>query len=266
MAGKQFFIMVLNNHDQARIREYLLGRLSDEEQEKIEERLMVDDDLFEELEISKGELIEEYSAGELSQTDHESFERNYLASPEGRQRYTFSRALDCLNQRQQRHPAPAPRPVTLFEQLRAFFNWRRWPVAVRSAAFVGSAALLLTVATWQFLRPPVFVSVGLTSNVANRSPGARQYHPITLTPDTDEVRFSLQLPQSATPRTAYLVELDNQTDITTFTPLTQAQNSVLVTIPTNKLSPGIYALSLKVQLPDGTSQREPWEYYFEITK
>ena len=66
--------MALNNNDQARIREYLLGRLSDEEQEKIEEQLMVNDDLFEELEISKCELIEEYSAGELSQTDRESLE------------------------------------------------------------------------------------------------------------------------------------------------------------------------------------------------
>ena len=79
--------MALNNHDQARIREYLLGRLSDEEEEKIEERLMVDDDLFEELEISKGELIEEYSAGELNQTDRKSFEDGYLASPEGRKRW-----------------------------------------------------------------------------------------------------------------------------------------------------------------------------------
>jgi len=91
--------MALNNHDQARIREYLLGRLSDEEEEKIEERLMVDDDLFEELEISKGELLEEYSAGELSETDRTSLEERYLASPEGRKRYTFSRTLERSRKR-----------------------------------------------------------------------------------------------------------------------------------------------------------------------
>lgn len=254
--------MALNTNDQARIREYLLGRLSDEEQEKIEERLMVDDELFEELEISKDELIEEYSAGELSQAEHEWFERNYLASPEGRQRYTFSRALGCLDQRQQRHIAPAPQPVSFFAQLRAFFNWRRWALAA------ASAAMLLTIATTTFFlrRQPVFVSFDLTSNVANRSPGARQYHRITLTPDIDEVRFTLQLPQSDTPRTAYVVELDNQTDFTTFTPLEQNQNTVLVTIPANKLSPGLYALNLQKRLPDGTLQREPWAYYIEITK
>ena len=42
--------MALSDHDQVQIREYLLGKLTDDEQEKIEERLMVEDDLFEELE------------------------------------------------------------------------------------------------------------------------------------------------------------------------------------------------------------------------
>jgi hypothetical protein len=253
--------MALNNNDQARIREYLLGRLGDEEQEKIEERLMVDDELFEELEISKGELIEEYSAGELSQTERESFESRYLISPEARQRHTFSRALDRLGQHKQPTPLPVPRTISLFDQIRAFFNWQRMAFAA------GSAALVLTVATSLFLRrPPVFVSVDLTSNAANRAPGARQYHPITQNPNIDEVRFTLQVPQSATPRTGYVVELDNQTDTTTFTPLAQNQTSVVVAIPANKLPPGIYALRLQVELPDGTTQREPWEYYFEVTK
>ena len=255
--------MALNNNDQARIREYLLGRLSDEEQEKIEEQLMVNDDLFEELEISKCELIEEYSAGELSQTDRESLEGGYLASPEGRQRYTFDHALDRLNQRKQRQTAPAPVPWRpgFFDQLRAFFNWRRWVLVV------GSAAVLLTAATSFFLRrPPVFVSVDLTSNVANRAPGARQYHPVTVPSNVDEVRFSLHLPQSAPSRTGYVVELDNQTESTTFTPLTKDQTHVLVAIPADKLPPGLYAFRLQATLSDGTTQHEPWEYYIKVTK
>jgi hypothetical protein len=253
--------MALNNNDQARIREYLLGRLSDEEEEKIEERLMVDDEFFEELEISKGEILDEYSAGELSQTDRKSFEEGYLASPEGRKRFTFSVALDRLGQRKPA-PAPAPMPrVAFFDRMRAFFNWQRLAFAA------GSAALVLTVATTLiFRRPPVFISVDLTSNVANRSPGARQYHRLTVPSNADEVRFSLQLPQSATPRSGYVVELDNQTDVTTFTPLSQSGNSVLVAIPANQLPPGIYSLRLQARLADGTSQPEPWEYYFQVVK
>jgi len=254
--------MVLNNIDQARIRDYLLGRLSDEEEEKLEERLMVDDELFEELEISKGEIVEEYSAGELSQSDRQSFEERYLASPEGRERFTFSVALDRLGQRKPAvAPVPMPRHTGLFDRIRAYFNWQRLAFAA------GSAALVLTLATALIVRrPPVFVSVDLTSNVANRSPGARQYHRLTIPANADEVRFALQLPQSATPRAGYVVELDNQTDVTTFTPVSQSGNSILVAIPTNQLPPGIYSLRLQARLADGTSQPEPWEYYFQVVK
>jgi len=81
--------MALNDHDQARIREYLLDKLSDDEREKIEERLMVEDALFEELEILKGELVEEYREGELTGSDRESFEDGFLSSQDGRQRQLF---------------------------------------------------------------------------------------------------------------------------------------------------------------------------------
>jgi hypothetical protein len=254
--------MALNNYDQARIREYLLGRLSDEEQEKIEEQLMVNDDLFDELEASKCELIEEYSSGELSQTDRESLEGGYLVSPEGRQRYTFARALGRLEQRRQPKPAPTtvPPSVGLFDQIRAFFNWRGWALAG------GSAAILLAAAIWfSFPRSPVFVSVDLTSNVANRAPGARQYHPVTVPSNVNQVRFSLHLPESSPPRAGYVVELDNQTETTTFKPLAQDQTHVVVAIPANKLPPGLYAFRLQATLSDGTTQHEPWEYYIKVT-
>ena len=254
--------MALNNHEQGRIREYLLGRLTDEEEEKVEARLMVDDDLFEELEISKGELLEEYCAGELSQTDRRALEAGYLASPEGRQRYTFSRALERLPERQPAPaPVPSPRRVGFFDRIRAYLNWQRLAFAT------GSVVLVMTLATMLLLRrPPVFVSVDLTSNVANRAPGARQYQPVRFSTDTDEVRFALKLPPSATPRSRYIVELDNQTDVTTFTPLAQNDSSILVAIPAKQLPPGIYALRLQAQLSDGTSQPEPWEYYFQVFK
>ena len=71
--------MALNN-DQITIREYLLGKLSEDEQQKIEERLMTENDLFQEFEISKGELVEEYLANELSGEEHEWFEGHFLSA------------------------------------------------------------------------------------------------------------------------------------------------------------------------------------------
>src|SRR6185503_2052483 len=113
--------MALSNHDHERVREYLLGHLDGDELTKLEERLMVEDDLFEEFEISKGELIEEYCAGELNQDERQWFEHNYLASTEGRQRHVLALAIDCLNRPQPVELKPVPQP-SLFEKLGAFFT------------------------------------------------------------------------------------------------------------------------------------------------
>src|SRR4029079_10434347 len=107
--------MALNDQDQARMRDYLLGHLSDEEQEKIEERLMTEDDLFDELEISKGELIEEYCAGELSHDDHRWFEQHYLASADGKRTHAIAVSLNAV-----KCPIPAPQKLTRFERLQDF--------------------------------------------------------------------------------------------------------------------------------------------------
>src|ERR1044072_8832193 len=121
--------MALSERDQTSIRQYLLGHLSGEEDEKIEERLMTVDDLFQEFAISKDELIDEYRAGELPQPDHKFFEENFLASSEGRKSYTFAAALDCLEQ-------PQPQSYNLFEKLSSFFTQHRWLVASATAAAV----------------------------------------------------------------------------------------------------------------------------------
>src|ERR1044072_9739723 len=93
--------MALNEHDQGRIGGYLLNKLSESEREEIEERLMVEDDLFQELEIAKGELIEEYREGELKGKDRQSFENGFLSSPEGRKRHVFAVAIDALERHNQ---------------------------------------------------------------------------------------------------------------------------------------------------------------------
>ena len=108
------FLMALNNNDQTRIREFLLGKLSKDEQQKIEERLIVEEDLFNEFEISKGELVEEYCANELTEEEHQWFERHFLASPEGKETYAFAVALGGL----QRGASKPPDRLTFLDQLK----------------------------------------------------------------------------------------------------------------------------------------------------
>ena len=248
--------MALSNHDQARIRQYLLGHLSDEEQQNIEERLMTEDDLFEELEISKGELIEEYCAGELSEPEHQWFEQHYLASPEGRQRHTFTLALNCL-----KRPIPHPKRVPWFDRLGFFFKTQPW------AAATATAAVLVAVVgvVWLTYRPQTSLAVTLNSNLINRSSTGVRYPEIKLKPDVGEVRISLKLAESATPELKYGVELDNRQEIRKLNPTAQDANSVLVVIPARQLPPGLYSLRLIAVKDDGTEQNVPGDYFFEIT-
>jgi hypothetical protein len=70
---------------------YLLGRLGQDEQERIEERFLVDQDFFEEAQILEDEIIDDYLSGTLS--DREGFIRCFLSTPRRRQKVRNAMAL-----------------------------------------------------------------------------------------------------------------------------------------------------------------------------
>jgi hypothetical protein len=248
--------MALSKHDQATIREYLLGHLSEDAQERLEERLMIEDDLFEELEISKGELVDDYRAGEFTREERHWFEQHYLASPEGRQHHVFALALDCVE-----IPGPAPKPLTFFERVGSIFERQRWVFATASAA-----ALVLIVAGVLFFRtgPQESLAFTLTSSATRRGAGDTQIHRITLNSNLGELRISLKLPEPPTPGTKYRAELDDRREIQNVKLAGQDADSVLVTIPARQLMPGYYALRLFAIEDDGTEQQIPGDYFFLV--
>lgn len=253
--------MALSNHDQTRIREYLLGHLSDEELTKLEERLMVEDDLFEELEISKGELIEEYCAGELNQDDRRWFEHNYLASTEGRQLHALSLAIGCL-----KHPQPlAQKPVkpqpSFFEKLAALFTSPRWAVPAMSAVLV-----LVIAGIWLRSRQPrTIVTVALTNTQLSRSNGGESLPPkLNLSPDVAALTALLTLPKSFPQGTRFQALLDNQIDRRQVKVVDHKDNVITVTIPAADLPRGEYALELTALKSDGTEEAVPGNYRFEV--
>ena len=248
--------MALNDQDQARIRDYLLGHLSDEEQDKIEERLMTEDDLFDELEISKGELIEEYCAGELSRNEHEWFEQHYLASADGKQTHAVAVALNTV-----KCPIPAPRKLTWFERLQNFFRVHRWAMA----AATSTAALIIVAALFTFRpKPSTSYALTLNSTLTHRSPGDAKSFKVPLNPDIGELRITLQLPQGVTRGTDYRIELDDRGDTRSLKAASHNADSVVVVIPAASVREGLYALRLYALKPDGTDQLVPGEYQFEL--
>src|SRR5262245_7922208 len=74
-----------------RMVQYLLGRLSPEEQVEVEEQYLNDPDFYQTLQVTERDLIDQYVHGEVA--DREQFERYFLALPRRRQEVEFARAL-----------------------------------------------------------------------------------------------------------------------------------------------------------------------------
>lgn len=246
--------MVLNNNDQQSIREFLLGKLNEDEQRRLEERLIVEDNLFEEFEISKSELVEEYCANELTREEQQWFERNFLASPEGKERYALAMALGHLQR-----DAPAPSQITFWERLQRFFRQHSWSFATASAA-----AVVVIVAAIFISRPQGerFVGPTLASTTSNREQGSLPAK-VKIPSNASEVEFSLLL-SSDVPNASYRAELDNQLEATPAKVVGHDRNSVRVVIPVSQLPRGQYSLKLVEVTPDGKEREIPGDFRFDV--
>jgi len=246
--------MALNNNDQKSIREFLLGKLNEDEQRRLEERLIVEDNLFEEFEISKGELVEEYCANELTREEHQWFERNFLASPEGKERYALAMALGY-----RQRDVPEPSRITFWERLQNFSRQHSWSVAT-----AGAAAVVIIVAAIFISRPQgeTFVGPTLASTIINREQGSLPAK-VKIPSSATEIKFSLLLP-SDEPNASYRAELDNQTATTPAKVVEHDRNSVGVVIPVSQLPRGQYSLKLVAITPDGKEREIPGDFRFDV--
>lgn len=81
-------------HEIAEIRKYLLGDIkAEDERRKIEERLMLNEDYFEEILIEEEELIQDYVDGQLSAKERQSFERHFFICEERQQKIRLAQVL-----------------------------------------------------------------------------------------------------------------------------------------------------------------------------
>ena len=248
--------MALNNNDQTRIREYLLGKLNDDEQQQIEERLIVEDDLFQEFEISKGELVEEYCANELSRDEHQWFEHHFLASPEGKERYALAITLGP-----RKHPVPEPpRGRAFWERLNDFLKLRPWVISTvaATAGVVIVAAIFISRQTGQTVVGPT-----LASNLTNREQGSLPSK-VTIPSNARELKIRLLLPADMQPGANYRAELDNKTESKPVKVLEFDREGVWVVIPVTQLPRGEYSLKLVIISSGGTEREIPGDYLFNV--
>jgi hypothetical protein len=86
--------MGLNLEDDSAIKRYLLGELTEEDQQTLEERLLTDNGYFERLQMLEDELVDDYARGSLTAGEREKFDSFFLCTPERYQKLRFASALE----------------------------------------------------------------------------------------------------------------------------------------------------------------------------
>jgi hypothetical protein len=76
-----------------RLRQYVLGELDEERRDELEERLIMEPDLFERLGPSEDELVEDYLENVLAPKEKVAFERHFLTNEDRRWHLGFVRLM-----------------------------------------------------------------------------------------------------------------------------------------------------------------------------
>lgn len=154
--------MAQENQDGGLIRRYLLGRLREDELERLEEKIMADTEFFNQVLLGEDELIEEYVQGDLTEADRTAFEVSVLATPQGRQRVSYVRALRKFV------AAVKPTPLPVIPTV-----WWRRPTSV---SYLAAAAIIL-IALGLVIEPILFPS-RVTKGVTTLAYAYRDQRPL----------------------------------------------------------------------------------------
>jgi hypothetical protein len=262
--------MALNHNDLNTIRQYLLGQLAEVEQQEIEQRLLVEDDLFQELEMVEDELVDEYLAEDLITADRQGFEQYFLATPERQNALRFATSLH-------RHAAkktasqiveersPSPPGMSWMEGFRVALTrqsqWFRFAtVAAVLAIVIGG---LWFVSPNRYI-PQSYATVILTSSHSNRGE-SDQATKVKLPLGADALRLYLKLPEASEQATRFRVELLKENGETnSIRQVALLDQSAVVEIPAAQLSRGQFALNVYILKPDGSEQRIGGSYFLTV--
>jgi hypothetical protein len=188
--------------DQAQLKRYYLGGLTDEEESDLEARCFEDDALFAELMEEQADLVHAYVRDQLSSTERAAFERHFLATPGGREKVRLARTVTEAIGRIDQEAESSVSPVSVMSHNR----WSDWLSAltqkpgnrwVLASALVVIMSIGLVVDNWR-LRSRLENAAVEQASLSERERGARQVSE-TERARADRLSDALQQLQSKTP-------------------------------------------------------------------
>jgi hypothetical protein len=272
----------------ALLREFLLGKLTDEDRERIEGLFLTDSQTRERVLALEQDLVDDYLEDGLSQEDKERFISRYAQTDEQRRKLRITGAIKDWAVREARAPHQAAAAASIWSRI---WSWLRFnprffiPIAVTTVV----AAVFAVV--WLSGRIEQRKHLAIEQELAqlNSPASLREVLPNTISVDLKpvlvrsaetqpelniraETRFAeLQLPWIQNERySMYQAEVRRLRDRKTFKiPNLQAQNNGRYTIrlrlPAQMLTTGGYQINLAGVAANGTLSFSE-EYSFVVTK
>ncbi len=250
------------------IREYLLGKSSSEDSAFVEERLIGDEEFYQQLLVVEDELVDQYLAGSLPEPEKEPFENYFLATPERREKLRFTRNLKKYVSRAEvdrtpvaEYVAPTPKRVPFW--LNPIVTYSLAAAAVVVVAFVG----LTTYRNWN--APPHTGKTLAVELVPGLSRGEGDIKQIRVTTDTATVELQLRganlsayQSYRAILQTADGNEISRQDHLRIDSPSTER---VIYPVSATLLKPGIYSVKLS-GLNQQNEREDIARYNFRVTQ
>jgi hypothetical protein len=250
------------------VRQYLLGNLTEESRKKIEERLMTDADFFRELLLAEDDLIDDYLANLLSNTQIRNFESKFLITPERIQKVRFARSLrkyvsravtesDQTDKGQRHEEEPSPfllNPVVQKQKKKvgskSLLPWYAIAAVVVLALF---ATIWITVSSLkrQVREPGRILAVALVPGMSRESGEITR---VSILPQIDTVQLRLEIPKNEYVNYRTMLIGDDRTPIVTSDPVntTEAGKNFLITnVPATVLNPGDYRMTVSGRSASG---------------
>ena len=195
--------MSSNIEEQQLVRKYLLGILPSDRLAQLEERLLSENELYEELLIAEDELIDQYLSNQLSNSERATFESYFLLTPERQQKIRFARTLErYVSAADAKNIANGQSSESPFRVFARLFSFLQNPIAVPSLVAV---VLLLGIGTSFFIwnrlarTPPHIESgsvllVGLAPDTMAFVREGGEMKKVSIPRGIETVKLRLQLP------------------------------------------------------------------------
>ena len=270
----------------ALLREFLLGKLTDEDRERIEGLFLTDSQTKERVLALEQDLVDDYLEDGLSQGDKERFVSRYAQTDEQRRKLRITGAIKDWAVREARAPHQAAPAVSIWSRL---WTWLRFkprffiPIAVTTVVAAVFAIVWLNGRIEQRKHLAIEQELAQLNSPASMRDVPPQINPFDLRPVSVrsgqpqaelripvEIRFiELRLPWIQTERySMYQAEVRRVDDREAFTISNlQAESNGLYTIrlrlPAQMLTRGDYQIKLTGVAADGSAKSSE-EYSFVV--